>query len=639
MALISFFAAPNAMSQIWNHSETAPSGQTLYYIVFENQFVHLGHLVIDSSNTTGAVVVYAAGVPTNANTHAWGPYALPTGNLVIPDSVHYQGVAYPVVGIYPYTFLQCDGLTSVTLPGTLKGIGESAFYGCDSLSSVTVPGSVTLAGFETGHYYVRAGIERWTFGNCPQLSGNFTIPNGVTFIGEYAFCNTPVTSVTFPSSLTYIGESAFRNTAVTSVTFPSSLTYIDNFAFYNSAIESLDLPSSLRVIGHLAFGYCTNLQGIINLPDSLTAIVGGAFYRCYKVLSINIPDSAHIYSYENSPEYDSLPFAYVNNINWNRNLDVEALNSIGLSVFGAKTFNGHIENGLVYRDASKTEVTGCDYSQTNFSLPTSVDSIGQHAFANHSSLNQIALSEGLEKIGEYAFDNCSGLTDMTLPASLTTLEFGAFADCESLDTLRMLGSVPPAYINSYLWNTDEDSTWVYDSSLVDVPIVVPCHAGSAYRHAVGWSICNNIIDPCGDEVETYTVTVSSADPTMGSVSEGGEVEEGENFTIRAMANEGYHFTHWNDGDTNTERIIIVTSDTTFTAYFEADGGTEGIGGIEAVNAKVYAEHGRIVVEGVEGETVSVFDVAGRQVKNSDLHAGVYMVKIGSAPARKVVVTR
>ncbi|MBR0170393.1 MAG: hypothetical protein IJQ14_06080, partial [Bacteroidales bacterium] len=107
------------MSQIWNHSETAPSGQTLYYIVFENQFVHLGHLVIDSSNTTGAVVVYAAGVPTNANTHAWGPYALPTGNLVIPDSVHYQGVAYPVVGIYPYTFLQCDGLTSVTLPGTL----------------------------------------------------------------------------------------------------------------------------------------------------------------------------------------------------------------------------------------------------------------------------------------------------------------------------------------------------------------------------------------------------------------------------------------------------------------------------------------------------------------------------------------
>ncbi|MBQ9586742.1 MAG: leucine-rich repeat protein, partial [Bacteroidales bacterium] len=602
-----------------------------------------------------------------------------TGNLVIPDSVHYQGVAYPVVGIYPYTFLQCDGLTSVTLPGTLKGIGEMAFYGCDSLSSVTVPGSVTFTGFESSTYYVSAGIEQETFYNCPQLSGNFTIPNGVTYIGEYAF----------------------YYTAVTSVTFPSSLTSIDRYAFYNSAIESLDLPSSLRVIGHLAFGYCTNLQGIINLPDSLTAIVGGAFYRCYKVLSINIPDSAHIYSYENSPEYDSLPFAYVNNINWNRNLDVEALNSIGLSVFGAKTFNGHIENGLVYRDASKTEVTGCDYSQTNFSLPTSVDSIGNVAFMGHSSLNQIALSEGLEKIGESAFSrcsgltditlpatleeigksafsscsgltditlpaslekigmeafySCSGLTDITLPASLTSLEFEAFARCESLDTLRMLGSVPPAYINSYLYlgNNGEDSIWLYDSSLVDVPIVVPCHAGSAYRNAAGWSICNNIIDPCGDEVETYTVTVSSADPTMGSVTVNGEamvtVEEGEAVTLAATANEGYHFLHWNDGNTDAERTIVVTSDTTFIAYFEADGGTEGISEVDGLNAKVYSVNGQVVVETADDLTVTLYDVSGRIVATRQSHiqtitfdvpsTGTYLVKVGNAPARRVMVVK
>lgn len=616
LVLISFFVGSNVLAQTWNHSETAPSGQTLYYKVFTES-----NLVIDSTNTTGAIVMYP-GTPTNTNTHAWGSYAIPTGDLVIPDSIHYQSVAYPVVGIHRYTFLQCDGLTSVTLPGTLKGIGEVAFYGCDALSSVAVPGSMTLAGFSSNNGAVvpcGAGIEQWTFGNCPQLSGNFTIPNGVA----------------------YIEESAFRNTAITSVTFPSSLTYIGKFAFYNSAIASLELPSSLTTIDGLAFGFCSHLQGVITLPNSLTAIVGGAFCNCYKVLSINIPDSANIYSFEDYPEYNYRTFMFVNNISWSRELDEEAWSAGGLSVLGAKTFNGYIENGLVYRDQNKTEVTGCDYSQTNFSLPTSVDSIGHQAFYYHSSLNQIALSEGLEKIGEYAFSSCSGLTDITLPASLTSLEFGAFADCESLDTLRMLGSVPPAYINSYFWYTD--STWVYDSSLVDVPIVVPCHAGSAYRHAAGWSICNNIIDPCGDEVETYTITVSSADPTMGSVTVNGEamvtVEEGEAVTLAATANEGYHFLHWNDGNTNAERTVVVTSDTTFTAYFEADGGTEGIGGIEAVNAKVYAEHGRIVVEGVEGETVSVFDVAGLQVKNSDLHAGVYMVKIGSALARKVVVTR
>ena len=627
LALISFFVGTNVSAQNHNHSEVAPSGQTLYYSVYTDN-----NLVIDDTNTNGAIVVCPS-TGSGTTTHMWGPFDLPTGNLVIPDSVHYSGVAYPVVGISRYSFMQCDGLTSVTLPSTLKGIGAMAFYGCDSLESVIVPNTMVWAGITSPNGYpIGTGIEMWTFGNCPQLLGNFTIPNGVT----------------------YIEESAFRNTAITSVTFPSSLTYIGKFAFYNSAIESLDLPSSLTTIGGMAFGFCRHLQGVITLPNSLTAIVGGAFCNCYKVLSINIPDSANIYSFEDYPEYNYRTFMFVNNISWSRELDDEAWSAGGLSVLGAKTFNGHIENGLVYRDASKTEVTGCDYRQTGFSIPTSVDSIGQQAFSNHSSLNQIALSEGLEKIGESAFAFCSDLTDITLPASLTSLEFGAFADCESLDTLRMLGSVPPAYINSYLWNTGEDSTWVYDSSLVDVPIVVPCHAGSAYRHAAGWSICNNIIDPCGDEVETYTITVSSADPTMGSVTVNGAamvtVEEGEAVTLAATANEGYHFLHWNDGNTNAERTIVVTSDTTFTAYFAANGGTEGISDVDGINAKVVATDGRIVVTDADGLTVTLYDAAGRQLAVRDSHAdtplhfdvpasGTYLVKVGSATARRIVVVK
>ena len=484
-----------------------------------------------------------------------------------------------------------------------------------------------------------------TFTDCPRLSGNITIPNGVT----------------------YIGESAFRNTAISSVSFPSSLTQINVFAFYNSGITSLTLPSSLTTIGGMAFGFCSELTGIITLPESLTAIVGGAFYNCYKVLSINIPSSTNICSFEDYPNYDIMTFFGVNNINYPRNINVDNWSINDGWVFGARTFNGHIEDGLVYRDQSKTKVTGCDYQQSSFTLPATVDTIGMSAFNRDENLTQITLPEGVEVIGQYSFSSCSGLsqiiipstvstidynafssctglTDVTLPAALTYLGVDAFVGCDNLDTLRMLGSVPPMYETNEGWwsNIDQttgDTLWVYDTTLVNVPIVVPCHAGYAYRHAEGWSMCNNIIDPCGDEVVYYTVTVNSADPTMGSVSEGGEVEEGDSFTFRATANDGYHFLRWNDGDTNAERTVVVTSDTTFTAYFEADGGTEGIGGIEAVNAKVYAEHGRIVVEGVEGETVSVFDVAGRQVKNSDLHAGVYMVKIGSAPARKVVVTR
>ena len=41
-------------------------------------------------------------------------------------------------------------------------------------------------------------------------------------------------------------------------------------------------------------------------------------------------------------------------------------------------------------------------------------------------------------------------------------------------------------------------------------------------------------------------------------------------------NENYRFTGWNDGDTNSTRIVVVTQDTTFTAFFEWIDQHEGI---------------------------------------------------------------
>ncbi|KWW29497.1 MAG: Ig-like domain-containing surface protein [bacterium P3] len=551
LALISLFVSTNVSAH--NHSEQAPSGQMLYYSVTTEAAAN--------TYTRGAIVTHpGTGTAINTNTHIWGSNALPTGALVIPDSVHYRGVAYPVIGISQYTFMQCDGLTSVTLPGTLKNIGQMAFYGCDSLESVTVPSTVTWASITSSNWYFGTGIESWTFANCPRLTGDFTIPNGVT----------------------YIEERAFSNTAITSVSFPSSLTYIGKYAFYHSALTSLSLPSSLTTIDGMAFGWCDRLTGIITLPESLTAIVGGAFLNCYKVLSINIPSTTNIYSFEDNSSYDIQTFFGVNNINYPRNINVENWSINDGWVLGAKTFNGYIEDGLVYRNQSKTKVTGCDYQLSSFTVPAAVDTVGLQAFYS-SDLTNISLPEGLEVISGRAFKKCEGLTDInipstvasigdeafavtgiadiTLPASLSYLGFGVF---DNLDTLRMLGSMPPII----------DTVYYYDSSLVNTPIVVPCNAGSAYRHAAGWSMCNNTIDPCVDEVVYFTVSVSSADPTMGTATINGSasatVEDGETATITATANEGYHFTHWNDGDTNAERTATITSDTTFIAYFETD---------------------------------------------------------------------
>ena len=69
----------------------------------------------------------------------------------------------------------------------------------------------------------------------------------------------------------------------------------------------------------------------------------------------------------------------------------------------------------------------------------------------------------------------------------------------------------------------------------------------------------------------YTITVQSANPTMGSVSGGGTFAAGATTTIGATANSGYHFTQWNDGNANASRTITVTGNATYTAYFEANG--------------------------------------------------------------------
>jgi len=66
-------------------------------------------------------------------------------------------------------------------------------------------------------------------------------------------------------------------------------------------------------------------------------------------------------------------------------------------------------------------------------------------------------------------------------------------------------------------------------------------------------------------------------------------------------------------------------------------------GIEDVDdasaASITVQDGRILVNGSDGQNVDIYDIMGRSVRNEALPDGVYMVKVGNLPARKVVVVR
>ena len=149
--------------------------------------------------------------------------------------------------------------------------------------------------------------------------------------------------------------------------------------------------------------------------------------------------------------------------------------------------------------------------------------------------------------------------------------------------------------------------------------------------------------------ETHTVAGEAVDAEMGEVYVvKGRVRYGDTDTLLAQANEGYRFVRWEDGTTDPYLVITVTSDTVVKAYFEAIPPI-GIDETEVDAATVYSVDNKIVVRGAEGRQVFIFDVNGRCVAHKDNVAvseefvlsatGVYLVKVGIAPAKRVVVVR
>lgn len=146
----------------------------------------------------------------------------------------------------------------------------------------------------------------------------------------------------------------------------------------------------------------------------------------------------------------------------------------------------------------------------------------------------------------------------------------------------------------------------------------------------------------------FEVRVSANYEDRGHVMGGGFVEYMGWARVTAACHPGYHFEMWSDGSTLSDYSFQVTEDVDLMAIF-LPGDSVGISRVDKLPFQLAAAGREIVIKGVSGMNVEVFDAIGRMIygtKRSDdeLHispatSGCYVVRVGGYPAQKVVLLR
>ena len=167
-----------------------------------------------------------------------------------------------------------------------------------------------------------------------------------------------------------------------------SVTSIGDKAFYYCYnLVSVNIPNHVTSIGYSAFVNCYKLASI-NIPAGITSIEKGVFGGCYGLTKVEIHSNAIV-----SKDYDWLSGGYLYNI------------------FG-------------------------DYVQ-EFVIGEEVTKIGKCAFFGCKSLTSINIPNSVTTIGSGAFSGCEKLTSITIPSSVTSIENNPFNTCSSLLSIQV----------------------------------------------------------------------------------------------------------------------------------------------------------------------------------------------------------
>ncbi len=313
-------------------------------------------------------------------------------------------------------------LTSITIPETIKTIGNYAFYNCVTLTEINY-NAIEANDLSSNYVFHNAGrdveelvvnigvnvkrLPNYIFGsNLYNYWGNITAINfaegsACISIGNNAFTGlSSLQTITIPEGVTSIGSDAFRNCySLTSITIPSSVININRNAFSDCfALAEVYNYSSLAIPqGTIdsSVGYLGEHAKVVYNASDLTGEKPAT--------RITVVDNMQYYEHESD--------------------------FIALAPTSRKTTEVILDNRTT--EIYENVFYECK-SLTSTIIPDGIKSISSSAFRYCSSLTSITIPSSVTIIDFDAFYNCSSLTSITIPESVTSIGSSAFADCSNL---------------------------------------------------------------------------------------------------------------------------------------------------------------------------------------------------------------
>lgn len=343
---------------------------------------------------------------------------------------------------------------------------SNAFSGNENktLRSIVLPSSIKR-------------IEGYAFGGCHLMYSTLEVPEGVTYIGQGAFC--------------YIENNGME------LILPNTIDSIESNAFYACMYScELNLNDNIKYLGENAFA-APNFRGVFHIPSKLKNLPKGAFGQ----LGSNGSFTGDIDIPQGTTEIGERAFG----VSFQKRVDLNLPS--GIKRIGNAAFSGMHFSSLHFNDDLEELVGGTFYCASipfQLTLPPGLTAIGNQCFFACGIEGELVIPENCLTISGNAF-GCNGITKLTLPSKLEMISessfYGngnlteikipkyveyignrAFAEDYAVQTVICLNPEPPILGNNVFEGIPMDK----------VVLQVPEASVEIYRHSSGWNSFKNI---------------------------------------------------------------------------------------------------------------------------------------------------